>query len=158
MPENPMANINISIKNNIEANTMFDSINSTFEKYSDRLEESVQSGLEEMAELVAEHQRDSILSGGHYVTGQLYNSITANVEGLSATIGSTLDGYSPSVIEYGRGPIEADPGTCLHFVSDGKEYFVKSVGPYEGDPYVAPSIEYAKQTIKEIIIKNILGD
>ena len=155
MVENPTANIEITINDNLENNTIFDSINNIIENYKEKIQDGAEKGLNELAEQVATEQQNSISSGGHIVTGELYNSITANVNGLSATIGSTLNGYSPSVIEYGRGEVYPVTASCLHFVSDGKEYFVKSVSAYEGDPYVAPSIEYAKSQAKEIILSNI---
>lgn len=153
--DNPSVKININIKNEIQANTIFDSVNKAIEDVSNNLTPNVEDGLNELSELISEYQQDTLISNGNVRNGDLLSSITANVDGLSSTIGSTLDGYSPSVIEYGRSEVYPINASCLHYVDDGKEYFVKSVSAYKGNPYVQPSYEYGKEIAKETILNNL---
>lgn len=155
MVENPQVIVQAKLDVKLENSTFFQSISDVFEKVSEQIENGTYDAVEELSEEIADFQRNTLISNGNVKTGGLLNSITANVDGLSSTIGSDLDGYAPSVIEYGRDEVYPINAQCLHYISDGKEYFVKSVSAYSGDPYVQPSFEYGKSIAKDIVLKNI---
>ena len=155
MVDNPKVDVQARINFNLTNNTQFSSLDKVLSKVSKKIEDGVTNAVEELSDEIANFQKNTLISNGNVKTGKLLNSIVANVKGLSSTIGSTLDGYSPSVIEYGRKEVYPVNAQCLHYISDGKEYFVKSVSAYEGNPYVQPSYEYGKSIAKEIVLKNI---
>lgn len=155
MVENPQVIVQAKLDIKLENPTFFQSISDVFDKVSEQIEDGTYDAVEELSEEIADFQRNTLISNGNVKTGGLLNSITANVDGLSSTIGSDLDGYAPSVIEYGRDEVYPINAQCLHYISDGKEYFVKSVSAYSGDPYVQPSFEYGKDIAKDIVLKNI---
>lgn len=155
MVDNPKVNVQAKLNIKLENPTFFQSISDVFEKISEQIEDGTYDAVEELSEEIADFQRNTLISNGNVKTGGLLNSITVNVNGLSSTIGSNLDGYAPSVIEYGRSEVYPINARCLHYISDGKEYFVKHVSAYEGDPYVKPSYEYGKSIAKDVVLKNI---
>lgn len=156
MVENPYVEVQAKTDIKLENTTMFQSVTDMFEKISEQIEDGTADAVEELSNEIADFQKDTLVSNGNVRTGNLLNSIVANVDGLSSTIGSNMDGYAPSVIEYGRGEIYPVNAQCLHYVADGKEYFVKHVSAYEGDPYVRPSYEYGKDIAKDVVLKNII--
>lgn len=155
MVDNPQVNVQAKLNIKLENPTSFESISNVLEKISEQIEDGTYDAVEELSEEIADFQRNTLISNGNVRSGGLLNSITANVDGLSSTIGSNLDGYAPSVIEYGRDEVYPVNAQCLHYISDGKEYFVKSVSAYSGNPYVEPSYEYGKNIAKDVVLKNI---
>ena len=155
MVENPKVDVQARLNIDLQNDTQFSSMDKVLSKIIKKVENGVTNAVEELSEEIADFQKNTLISNGNVKSGKLLNSITANVKGLSSTIGSTLDGYAPSVIEYGRNEVYPVNAQCLHYISDGKEYFVKSVSAYEGDPYVQPSYEYGKNIAKDIVLKNI---
>ena len=155
MVDNPKVDVQARINLNLNNDTQFSSIDKVLSKVIKNIENGVENAVEELSEEIADFQRNTLISNGNVKTGKLLNSITANVKGLSSTIGSTLDGYAPSVIEYGRDEVYPINAQCLHYISDGKEYFVKSVSAYSGNPYVEPSYQYGKNIAKDVVLKNI---
>ena len=155
MVDNPKVDVQARINLNLNNDTQFSSIDKVLSKVIKNIENGVENAVEELSEEIADFQKNTLISNGNVKTGKLLNSITANVKGLSSTIGSTLDGYAPSVIEYGRDEVYPINAQCLHYISDGKEYFVKSVSAYSGNPYVEPSYEYGKNIAKDVVLRNI---
>lgn len=155
MVDNPKVDVQATLNINLDNNTMFSSLDEIYEKIENRIEEGTYNAVQELSEEIANFQKDTLISNGNVKEGNLLGSIIANVNGLSSTIGSDMDGYAPSVIEYGRGEIFPVNAQCLHYVSDGKEYFVKHVSAYEGNPYVKPSFDYGLGIAKETVLKNI---
>ena len=155
MVDNPKVNVQARINLDLNNDTQFSSIDKVLSKVIKNIENGVENAVEELSEEIADFQKNTLISNGNVKTAKLLNSITANVKGLSSTIGSTLDGYAPSVIEYGRDEVYPINAQCLHYISDGKEYFVKSVSAYSGNPYVEPSYEYGKNIAKDVVLKNI---
>ncbi len=155
MVENPKVNVQAKLNIDLQNDTQFSSMDKILSKITKKIETGVTNAVEELSEEIANFQKNTLISNGNVKSGKLLNSITANVKGLSSTIGSTLDGYAPSVIEYGRDEVYPVNAQCLHYISDGKEYFVKSVSAYEGNPYVQPSFEYGKSISKDVVLRNI---
>ena len=155
MVDNPKVDVQARINLNLNNDTQFSSIDKVLSKVIKNIENGVENAVEELSEEIADFQRNTLISNGNVKTSKLLNSITVNVKGLSSTIGSTLDGYAPSVIEYGRDEVYPINAQCLHYISDGKEYFVKSVSAYSGNPYVEPSYQYGKNIAKDVVLRNI---
>ena len=155
MVDNPKVDVQARINLNLNNDTQFSSIDKVLSKVIKNIENGVENAVEELSEEIADFQRNTLISNGNVKTGKLLNSITVNVKGLSSTIGSTLDGYAPFVIEYGRDEVYPINAQCLHYISDGKEYFVKNVSAYSGNPYVETSYQYGKNIAKDVVLRNI---
>lgn len=155
MVDNPKVDVQATLNIDLNNSTSFTSLDDVLKSVSEKIENGVYDAVEELSNEIANFQKDTLISNGNVRNGDLLNSIVADVNGLSSTIGSTMDGYAPSVIEYGRGEVYPINAKCLHYVDDGKEYFVKHVSAYEGNPYIQPSYEYGKSVAKEIVLKNI---
>jgi hypothetical protein len=161
--DHPKVNLTVSVDTGSSegVNSRFESVNAVFNKINIAVARGSEDGTELLAEKIANMQRQFLAVGGHILTGELYNSISSEGGGLSYTIGSTLgeDEYSPSVIEYGRGPVYPIHCQFLHYFNmrTNEEVFSRYSKPYEGDPYVAPSAEFGEQIAQETLMDSIRG-
>ncbi|MBO7210084.1 MAG: hypothetical protein J6V44_03605 [Methanobrevibacter sp.] len=88
--------------------------------------------ISEIAEASRDTQVQALTSYGSNKTGTLAGSITPEVSGSHAHVGTDL--FYAEYVHDGRGSVSAGEGV-LHFFNDGEEVFVKSVGPSSPRPY-----------------------
>ena len=87
-------------------------------------------------------------------SGKLARSYSVVKKGDKFILGTNLD-YAFSVIN-GRGKITAKKGKVLHFKNDGKDVFVKSVGPVKGNNYLEKTTDrVGTGTMKRMLSKAI---
>lgn len=157
MVDNPRVVITADVDtSNLKSDSMFDSFNSLLEELGGKINDGVEDGVENLSELVKMEQESHLTSGNHIVSGELLSSITIDNQGLSSTIGPTVDGYSANVIEYGRGEVVPVTAGCLHYWTKyGEEVFSMRSAPYPGDPFVAPSAETGSDRAVEAVVRGI---
>ena len=160
MSDNPSVDLTVEVNTDEleSANTQFDSINDIMSKMASNIRNGAENGAEELAHNIQNLEKQYLVLNGNYLTGELYNSIETEGGSLSYTIGSTLDGYSPSVIEYGRTDVYPQTASVLHYYDarEGMEIFSHHSSAYKGDPYVEPSAEDARQIGDKIILDSIM--
>ena len=157
MVDNPRVVITAEVDNtHLKSDSIFDSFNSLLEDLGERINDGVEDGVENLSELVKMEQESSLISGDHIASGGLLNSITIDNQGLSSTIGPTVEGFAANVIEYGRGEVVPIHAGCLHYWTKyGEEVFSMRSRPFPADPYVAPSAETGRDRAEEAILRGI---
>lgn len=159
--DNPTAVITATVDNSEaeSVSTFLESVNERIQEIAGKIEEGSTDAVDNLSAFVQMEQWNSISDGDHIDTGALLSSITIDNQGLSARIGSNLsDSYAPNVIEYGRGEVRPVQARCLHYWTKyGEEVFSMYSAPFPADPYVAPSVESAKDKAKEVFIESIKG-
>lgn len=158
MPVNPKAKLLVKVDtSNLRNTSKFKSLNSILKEMGTAINTGARKGAEQTAQFILRRQSDYLRIGGHRHTGALMGSLSITNGGgfgggLYYEIGSTLTGYSPSVIEYGRGEVRPVKAKCLHFTTKyGEEVFTTYSKPFPADPYVAPSaLEGLQQGVKFI--------
>lgn len=149
--KNPNVKINLKLEDKTNVKTSLNSVNDAIVRVKQKIKSGSEEGFEELSSLTADYQKQKLQSNGNVSSGSLYNSIIADINGRTAIIGSTLDGFAPTVVENGRGAIVPVRAKALHYFIDGKEIFSQYSKPYKGNPYVAPSYTYAKSIAKETV-------
>lgn len=104
--------------------------------------------MSEIASLSRNMQISALDSYGSNKSGTLAGSITEEVSGNSARIGTDL--FYAQFLHDGRGSVTAS-GNVLHFFNDGEEVFVKSVGPSTPRPYLDDSAKMMEVQIDAIV-------
>ena len=153
---NPKIIFNAELNLNFESESGLASLQEVFDRKKQEIEERVKSAVDELGDMTLELMVTTIENNGSVRTHGFADSIAIQKNGLSFVVGSTLGTIVPTVIEEGRSGITATNARCLHFVEDGKEYFVKSVSGYEGAPYIAPTAEAISNVAKDVILNHIV--
>lgn len=155
MLNSPKIKFAVNLNLNFESESGLASLQEIFEKKKAEIESKTEEAVTQLGEMTQELMVSNIEANGSVKTGAFVNSITMIQEGLMFEVGSTLGTIVPKVIEEGRGSVFPKNVRCLHYVDDGKEYFVKSVSGYEGAPYVAPTAEAISNVARDVILNKI---
>lgn len=153
---NPKFRLNVNLDLSLDSESGLASIQEAFDKKKAEIENGVKEAVQELGEMSRELMVTNILNSQKKEPGALADSIMVQYEDeYSFSVGSTLGGIVPTVFEEGRGPVYATNARCLHYVDDGKEYFVKSVSGYEGSSYVSLTAEAISNIAKDVILNKI---
>ena len=155
--DNPRVTITAEVDtSNLKSDSIFESYNSLLDGLGDKISDGVEDGVENLSEVVKMEQESNLFAGDHIATGALLNSITIDNQGLSSTIGPTVEGYAANVIEYGRDEVVPVTASCLHYwTKHGEEVFSMRSAPFPADPFVAPSAETGRGRAAEAIVRGI---
>jgi hypothetical protein len=93
------------------------------------LEDTVEEALDEAAE-------HALAVAKAHTKGELKASL--RVKSTKGSREITTDKPYAEFVEQGRGEVVAQ-GKALHFVANGKDIFVKRVGPAQAHPFMAPA-------------------
>lgn len=159
--DNPKVNLTVEVNTTELENTTtnFNGLNEALKNIANKINLGAEKGAEQLANEIKSLQQTYLTLGDHVWTGELYNSIETEGGSLSYSIGSNLDGYSPNVIENGRGDVYPIHASFLHYVTrDGDEVFSRHSGPFKADPYVEPSAETARNMGANFILDVINGE
>ena len=157
MVDNPRVIITAEVDtSNLKADTMFETFNEMIEGLNDKVNDGVEDAVENLSELVKMEQESNLIRGDHIASGALLSSILIDLQGLSSTIGPTVEGYAANVIEYGRGEVVPVSASCLHYWTKfGEEVFSMRSKPFPPDPFVAPSAEVARDRAVGAVIRGV---
>ena len=93
-------------------------------------------------------------------TGRLTSGIFGPVKIALTEWGIEIRDKYWKYVEGGRGPVYPIRAKALHFFIEGKEIFVKSVGPAQANPFVSRAIQTSMgrtQNLLDVAIKEIFG-
>lgn len=153
---NPKIRFNLDLNINFQSESGLQSLQDLFDKKMEEIEKNAEEAVQELGEMTRELMVANIEANGSVKTGAFVNSIVVQFEdSMTFLVGSNLSSIVPTIIEEGRGEVHATNANFLHYESDGKEYFVKSVGGYEGAPYIAPTAEAISNVAKDVILNKI---
>lgn len=107
--------------------------------------------LHKVAEDVIAEARHNIQQNQSINSGSLIASVKILNEDLPKSVEVGSDQFYAHYVEYGRGPVHAINAKALHFITkDGKEVFVKSVGPAEPQPFLEPAVILKTKAFKDL--------
>lgn len=153
---NPKFRFTVNLDLSLDSDIELSSVQEAFERKKEQIENGVKEAVQELGEMSRELMVTNILNSQKKEPGALADSIVVQYEDeYTFLVGSTLGSIVPIVFDEGRGPVYATSARCLHYVDDGKEYFVKSVSGYEGSHYVSDTAEAISNIAKDVILNRV---